>query len=192
MNIYILILMSYLLGSIPFGYIAAKINKVDIKKVGSGSTGATNVSRALGIKWAVLVAILDILKAALPVYLAFNYLTIEWQIAFVSIIPVIGHIFPIWLKFKGGKGIATFVPGLIAFLGLIPFIILITIWAVLLKITKTMSLNNLVLAFFIPFFIWFNTHSITYFILGIIFFLTILWSHRENIKRLYSEKELKL
>jgi len=192
MNIYILILISYLLGSIPFGYIAGRINKIDIKKIGSGSTGATNVSRALGVKWAFLVAILDVLKAAIPLYLAFKYLTIEWQIALISIIPVLGHIFPIWLKFKGGKGIATFVPGLIAFLGLVPFIILITIWAIILKITKTMSLNNLVLAFFIPFFIWFNTHSITYFILGIIFFLTILWSHRENIKRLYSEKELKL
>lgn len=192
MNIYILILVSYLLGSIPFGYLAGKINKIDIKKVGSGSTGATNVSRALGKKWAILVAILDALKAALPVYLAFQCLTIEWQIALVSIIPVLGHIFPIWLKFKGGKGIATFVPGLIAFLGLIPFIILITIWGIMLKITKTMSLNNLILGFFIPFFIWLHTHSITYFILGIMFFLIILWSHRENIKRLYGEKELKL
>ena len=192
MNIYILILISYLLGSIPFGYIAAKINKVDIKKVGSGSTGATNVSRALGIKWAVLVAILDILKAALPVYLAFNYLTIEWQIALVSIIPVIGHIFPVWLKFKGGKGIATFVPVLITFGGLKEFIVLISIWAIMLKITKTMSLNNLILGFCIPFMFWFHFHSITYFIVGIVFFLIILWSHRENVKRLYNEKELKL
>ncbi|MDD4358382.1 MAG: glycerol-3-phosphate 1-O-acyltransferase PlsY [Candidatus Pacebacteria bacterium] len=192
MNIYLLILISYLLGSIPFGYIAGKINKIDIKKIGSGSTGATNVSRALGVRWAVLVAILDVLKAALPVYLASNYLTIEWQIALVSIIPVLGHIFPIWLKFKGGKGIATFVPALIAFCGLKEFIILITIWAILLKITKTMSLNNLVLGFFIPFIIWLHSHSITYFILGVVFYLIILWSHRENIKRLYCEKELKL
>jgi glycerol-3-phosphate acyltransferase PlsY len=192
MNFYILILLAYLLGSVPFGYLAAKLHKIDIKKVGSGGTGATNVSRALGTKWAVIVALLDVLKAALPVYLAFNYLTIEWQIALVSLIPVLGHIFPVWLKFKGGKGIATFVPALIAFGGLKEFIILILIWAIMLKITKIMSLNNLILGFYIPFMFWFHFHSITYFILGIVFFLIILWSHRENVKRLYNEKELKL
>jgi len=192
MNFYILILLAYLLGSVPFGYLAAKLHKIDIKKVGSGGTGATNVSRALGTKWAVIVALLDVLKAALPVYLAFNYLTIEWQIALVSLIPVLGHIFPVWLKFKGGKGIATFVPALIAFAGLIPFLILLAVWAIMLKITKIMSLNNLILGFFVPFLFWFHTYSLAYFILGIIFYLIILWSHRENVYRLYNEKELKL
>ena len=192
MNFYLLILLAYLLGSIPFGYLTAKFHKIDIKKVGSGSTGATNISRVLGVKWALIVAILDILKAALPIYLAINYLTIEWQIAIIALIPVLGHIFPIWLKFKGGKGIATFVPAMIVFSGLIPFLILITIWAIMLKITKIMSLNNLILAFFIPFLFWLHTNSFTYFILGIIFYLIILWSHRENVYRLYNKKELKL
>lgn len=192
MNFYLLILLAYLLGSIPFGYLAAKLHKVDIKKVGSGSTGATNISRVLGVKWALIVAILDILKAALPIYLAINYLTIEWQIAIIALIPVLGHIFPIWLKFKGGKGIATFVPAMIVFSGLIPFLILITIWVIMLKITKIMSLNNLILVFFIPFLFWLHTNSFIYFILGIVFYLIISWSHRENVYRLYNKKELKL
>ena len=80
MNYLLLILLGYLLGSIPFGYIFAKIKGVDIKKVGSGNTGATNVSRALGKKWAILVGLLDVLKAAIPVYIAITYLNIDWQL----------------------------------------------------------------------------------------------------------------
>lgn len=189
---YLLILLAYFLGSIPFGYLAAKINKIDIRKIGSGSTGATNVSRALGIKWAVLVALLDALKAALPLYLAFSYLTTEWQIALIAIISVLGHIFPIWLKFKGGKGVATFLPALFVFGGTVNILVAILLWVILLKTTKVMSLVNIVLIFTVPFIFWFHTHSLTYFVLGIIFFLIVLWTHKENIKRLYQEKELKL
>lgn len=192
MSFYILIILSYFLGSIPFGYLATKINGIDIKKIGSGSTGATNVSRALGLKWAILVALLDILKASLPLYLALTCLSIEWQIALIAIIPVLGHIFPVWLNFKGGKGIATFAPALFVFGGLKAFIVLILIWIIMLKITKTMSLNNLILGFFTPFMFWIHTHSVAYFLLGISFFLIILWTHRENVKRLYFKKELKL
>jgi len=192
MTFYLLVLLSYLLGSIPFGYLVAKFHKIDIKKVGSGSTGATNVSRVLGLKWAIIVALLDAFKAAIPLYLAFTFLTIEWQIAIIAIVPVLGHIFPVWLNFKGGKGVATFVPALAAFLGIINLAILLIIWYITLKTTKIMSLCNLVLGFFIPFAFWFHTHSLTYFILGIVFFLIILWTHRENVYRLYNEKELKL
>jgi len=192
MTFYLLVLLSYLLGSIPFGYLAAKLHKIDIQKIGSGSTGATNVSRALGLKWAIVVALLDAFKAALPIYLAFTFLTLEWQIAIIAIIPVLGHIFPIWLKFKGGKGVATFVPALFVFLGPIVFVSLIALWIVLLKTTKIMSLVNLVLAFFVPFLFWFHTHSLDYFFLGVAFFLIILWTHRENVYRLYNQKELKL
>ncbi|MDD4661775.1 MAG: glycerol-3-phosphate 1-O-acyltransferase PlsY [Candidatus Pacebacteria bacterium] len=192
MNFYVLFLLAYLIGSIPFGYLAGKINKINIKKVGSGSTGATNVSRFLGVKWAVLVALLDISKAGIPIYMAFSYLNSEWQIALIAIITIIGHIFPVWLKFKGGKGVSTLVPSLIAFGGLIPTIILILFWAVLLKTTKTMSLDNVVLIFLVPFMFWFHTYSVVYFSLGVILFLIILYAHRENIYRLYNKEELKL
>ena len=110
----------------------------------------------------------------------------------MALAPVLGHIFTPWLSFKGGKGIATTAPSLLAFLGGVPFLCLLFLWMVMLKLTKTMSLNNLILGFCIPFMFWFHFYSITYFILGIVFFLIILWSHRENVKRLYNEKELKL
>lgn len=192
MNFYILLLLSYLIGSIPFGYLIGKINKIDIKKVGSGSTGATNVSRFLGAKWAVLVALLDISKAFLPLFLAFTYLNSEIEIALIVIITILGHIFPVWLNFKGGKGVSVIVPALIFFAGLWQTIVLISFWAILLKTIKVMSLNNVALIFFLPFLFWFHTHSLVYFLLGIVIFLIILYAHRENISRLYNDNELKL
>lgn len=192
MNFIFLLIFGFLLGSIPFGYLVAKIKGVNIKNFGSGATGATNISRAFGLKWAVVVAILDILKAGIPVYLALISPMPEWQISLICLAPVIGHIFTPWLKFKGGKGIACFVPSLIAFAGIWNFLILFIIWIILVKKVKLMAMVNLILMFLIPFFFWFYTNSITYFVLGILFFLIILWSHRENVYRLYNQKELKL
>jgi glycerol-3-phosphate acyltransferase PlsY len=186
-----LIVLGYLLGSIPFGYIIAKRKGIDIQKKGSGNTGATNISRNLGFKYALLVAILDILKGALPAYLAVQYLSSEWQIALVFLMPIIGHSFPVWLKFKGGKGVSTMVPALIYLTGWW-FVLIFILWVIMLKITRVMSLNNLLFFFFVPFVIYIYTNSITYFILGIIFFLFILWTHRTNVDRLYKKEELKL
>ncbi|MGI6297298.1 MAG: glycerol-3-phosphate 1-O-acyltransferase PlsY [Minisyncoccales bacterium] len=192
MNFYILVILSYLLGSIPFGYLIPKFKNVDIRRVGSKGTGATNVSRALGLKYAVLVGVLDILKASLPVFLAFKYLNNEVLIGIVMFVAVLGHIFPVWLKFKGGKGIATFVPSMVVILGVVPALVLFLIWVALLKITRTMSLNNLVLLWLLPFAFWYFSHSGVYFILGVSFYLITLWAHRENVYRLYNKKELKL
>src|SRR4030042_4805848 len=102
-----LIIFGYLLGSIPSGYLVSKAKGMDIRKIGSGNIGGTNVIRALGFKWGLLVAILDILKGVIPVYLAMRFFFFDWQIALVALTPVLGHIFPVWLKFKGGKGVAT-------------------------------------------------------------------------------------
>ena len=104
---FLLIIFGYLLGSIPFGYLISKTKGIDIRKVGSGAIGGTNVTRALGLKYGLLVAILDLLKGAIPVYLAIKFLVSDWQIVTVAISPVLGHIFPVWLGFKGGKGVAT-------------------------------------------------------------------------------------
>lgn len=186
-----LLILGYLLGSIPFGYIIAKTKGIDIQKKGSGNTGATNISRSLGFKYALVVAILDVLKAVVPTYLALQYLTSEWQLALVFLMPVIGHSFPVWLKFKGGKGVSTMVPALIYLTGWW-FILIFALWVTMLKTTKIMSLNNLLLFFFIPFIAYIHTHSAVYFILGIIFFLFILWTHRTNVDRLYKKEELKL
>jgi len=97
------IIAGYLFGSIPFGYLIAKLKKIDIRKKGSGNIGGTNISRTIGFKYGILVSALDIIKAIIPIYIASRYLSQDWQMALVSISPVLGHIFPIWLRFKGGK-----------------------------------------------------------------------------------------
>lgn len=192
MNFYFLVILAYFLGSIPFGYLIAKVKGVDVKKEGSGSTGATNVSRVLGLRYAILVGVLDILKAGIPVFLAIKCLSLDYQIVIVALAPVLGHIFTPWLSFKGGKGIATTAPSLLAFLGGVPFLCLLFLWMVMLKLTKTMSLNNLILMFFVPFLLWYFKGGVEYFVLGVLFFLISLFAHRENVYRMYNKKELKL
>lgn len=192
MNFHFLIILAYFLGSIPFGYLITKTKGIDIKKEGSGSTGATNVSRVLGFKYAILVAVLDILKAFIPVFLAIKYLSLDYQIIIVALAPVLGHIFTPWLCFKGGKGVATTVPSLFVFLGVIPCLCLLLVWVIMLRLTKTMGMNNLILMFFLPFLFWYFKGGVEYFILGVLFFLISLFAHRENVYRMYNKKELKL
>ena len=98
--------LAYLLGSIPFGKLVSHHHGVDIQKHGSGNIGFANVQRTLGWKPGLVVLAADIIKGFLPVFIAKNYLT-DYQIMAVALLAMLGHIFPIWLKFKGGKGIAT-------------------------------------------------------------------------------------
>jgi len=185
------VILGYLLGSIPFGYLIGKLKKIDIRKEGSGNTGATNVSRFLGFKYAFLVAFLDIFKALLPIYIASFYISNDWQMFFVIIAPVIGHVFSIWLKFKGGKAVSTVFAAIIYITGWKALIFLM-IWVLMLKLIKIMSLTNLLIILFIPFWFWLETQSLPYFFLGLFFVILIYWAHRENIKRLIRGEEKKI
>ncbi len=105
---------AYLVGSIPFGFLIARARGIDIRQVGSGNIGSTNITRAMGFRWGVVVAALDALKAYLPALAARQLAPADWQMLVISLMPVIGHIFSFWMGFKGGKGVAaTF--GLLAF-----------------------------------------------------------------------------
>lgn len=188
----VLIIFGYLLGSIPFGFIIAKLKKIDIRKQGSGATGATNVSRTLGLGYAILVAILDIAKAAIPIYIGYLYFAPGWQMALISIAPVIGHIFPVWLKFKGGKGFATMFASVLIVFGWKYSLLLIALWIVMLFLIRTMSLTNLIIVWLLPPLFWVKTHSLTYVLLGFFYITIIYWAHRENIKRLKQGIEPKL
>jgi len=195
----ILIVIGYLLGSIPFGYLVSKAKRVDIQKVGSGNIGGTNVSRVLGFKWGAFVAILDVLKGAIPAYLAISPHTIfgvgvfflNWQIALIALTPVLGHIFPIFLKFKGGKGMATTFGVLIVLLGWKYFLIWLSAWILILIIFKIMSFTNLLMASFLPLIFWISSFSLAYFTLGIILAILIWWAHRENLERIKEGTESK-
>ncbi len=190
-NLILLIILGYLLGSIPWGYLFCKVKGINIRQVGSGSTGGTNVSRALGMKVGILVGLLDVVKAVIPVYLAMRFLFFDWQIVLVALTPILGHIFPVWLNFKGGKGVASTFGVLFALLGWQAVLVLIFIQTLVLISVKMMSFSSLTMASFIPVVALFFSNSLSFYILGLVLFVLIWWTHRENLQRIKEGRELK-
>jgi glycerol-3-phosphate acyltransferase PlsY len=185
----IIVISAYLIGSIPFGFLVAKWRGVDIKQVGSGNIGATNVARNLGWKIGAIVGILDFCKGFFVVLLAKYLFSLDWQIISISLLPVVGHIFPIWLNFKGGKGVATIFGVLAGFFGILYFLIFLIVWILAVKQVKLMSLVNLVVALLIPIAFWLKFNELVYILFGLILCVIIWWRHSENIKRLLAGKE---
>jgi len=181
------IIFSYLLGSIPFGLILTKLFlKKDIRKIGSGNIGATNVLRSGNKLIGYLTLFFDILKAVIPVvYIKLNYP----DLIYISSLSVfLGHVFPIWLKFKGGKGVATYV-GILFSINLIFGFIFCISWLLVFLLSKYSSLSSLVASLSVPLFLFFtNGEQIIFFI---ILFVLIFYTHRENIKRLKNKEESK-
>ena len=188
MKLEFIIIISYLLGSIPFGLILTKIFlKKDIRKIGSGNIGATNALRTGNKAIGYSTLILDILKAVIPVIYVKIYYTDYLYIS--SLCVFLGHVFPICLKFKGGKGVATYV-GILCCLNIFLGISFGIIWFIVFFISKYSSLSSLLGALLIPiinFFI-FNDDVVYFFI---IMFILIFYTHRENIKRLLNRSESK-
>ena len=193
--------MGYLIGSVPFGLVLTKMSGLgDIRNIGSGNIGATNVLRTGNKKIAFLTLILDGSKGALALFLLTSILTntsilslynYELIISIVAISSILGHCFPIWLNFKGGKGVATGF-GTILFFNLIVGIIALIIWVLIAKLFKISSMSALISYFLIPFLMVFNSAE-NYFIIASIFISLICWfQHRENIKRLLNRTEPKI
>jgi len=191
-NLIFLIIFGYLLGSVPFSYLIPKAKGIDIRKVGSGNVGATNVIRALGLKFGLLATILDLLKAVIPVYLATRFLLFDWQIALVAITPVFGHIFPIWLNFRGGKGVGSTIGVLFILLGWERFLILLSIWLIVIAIFQIMSVASLLMSSLLPLFMAYFSYPLPYFFLVIALAVLIWWAHRENLQRIKEGIEPKL
>lgn len=188
----IFIVLGYLLGSIPFGYIIAKFKNVNIQKEGSGNIGATNISRVFGFKYAFLVGLLDVLKVVLPATIANRYLTADWHISLIILASILGHIFPVWLKFKGGKAVSGVFGSMIVIIGWKYSLLMLLIWAIALRSIKIMSLTNLIVVWLIPLIFWGFTHSIIYLCLGFLYIPLIYWTHRENIKKLKEGTEKRI
>ena len=188
MELVLIISISYLVGSVPFGLILTKIFlKKDIREVGSGNIGATNVLRTGNKIIGYLTLILDVLKAVTPVlYIKFNFP----ELVYISSLSVfIGHVFPLWLKFKGGKGVATYV-GILFSINYILGMIFIFSWLVIFFISKYSSLGSILSSLTIPIFVYFSSsYKNEYFF--IIMFVLILFTHRENVKRLINKEESK-
>ena len=187
MDYLVAIIFSYLLGSIPFGLILTKLFlKKDIRKIGSGNIGATNVLRSGNKLIGYLTLFFDILKAVIPVvYIKLNYP----DLIYISSLSVfLGHVFPIWLKFKGGKGVATYV-GILFSINLILGFIFCISWLLVFLLSKYSSLSSLAASLSVPLFLFFtNGEQIIFFI---ILFVLIFYTHRENIKRLKNKEESK-
>ena len=180
-------LISYLFGSIPFGYLFTKILlKKDIRSVGSGNIGATNVLRTGNKSLGYLTLVLDIAKAVVPViYIKFNYPDLIYISALCAFL---GHLFPVWLKFKGGKGVATFV-GILISINIYYALVFGIVWTLTFLISRYSSLSSLFASISIPIYLLIiNQSNIIFFI---IMFVLIFYTHRENIKRLINKEETK-
>ena len=194
-------LFGYLIGSIPFGLILTKSSGLgDIRNIGSGNIGATNVLRTGNKKLAFITLIMDAGKGALAIYLAallFNFLEIsnlvslELLKSMIAIFSVIGHCFPIWLKFKGGKGVATGL-GTILFLNLTIGIIALLIWIIIAKLFKMSSLSALFTYFIIPILMYYYDKENSFFVASLLISIICWFQHRENIKRLLKGLEPKI
>ena len=179
---------SYLMGSIPFGLILTKIFlRKDIREIGSGNIGATNVLRTGNKLIGYSTLILDIIKAVVPViYVKINFPEL---IYIASLCAFLGHVFPIWLKFKGGKGVATYV-GILFSINILFGIVFTISWVIVFLLFKYSSLSSIIGSISIPVFLLITnqTNNVTFF--GIMFVL-IFFTHRENIKRLKNKEESK-
>tara|TARA_Y100000996_G_C22304753_1_gene553656 strand:- start:23 stop:604 length:582 start_codon:yes stop_codon:yes gene_type:complete len=188
-NLITVTLYSYLLGSIPFGLVLTKIFlKKDIRKVGSGNIGMTNVLRTGNKFLAIITLAFDLLKGFLSVYLTFSYQ--ESLVSYSALICFIGHIFPVWLKFKGGKGVATYL-GVILALSYKFFLIFGISWITLSLLFRFASLSSIISSLFVFLYGYFVQGG-DYLLLLFIFFVIILFTHKENIVRLKNSKENKI
>ena len=176
------------MGSIPFGYILAKVFlKKDIRNVGSGNIGATNALRSGNKSIGYTTLFFDIIKAVIPiVYIKFNFPELLY---IASLCAFLGHVFPVWLKFKGGKGVATYV-GILFAINLYFGLVFIVSWFITFTLSKYSSLSSLLASISIPIYLLIISQfdRIVFFT---IMFILIFFTHRENIKRLVNKEETK-
>jgi len=194
--VYILIVatIAYLIGSISTGYLIVKIKTgQDIREVGSGSTGATNVKRVLGKKWFFIVLLLDAIKGALPVVLVKMFLPDVYGIYAVvaAVMVIVGHSKPIFLQFKGGKSVASGVGTILALNPIVGALIAV-VWAIITYVSKYVSLGSIIALILSPILMFVFKNPIGYVVYCLIAAIYIVYLHRENIKRLLKGEENKV
>ena len=192
--VFFILLISYLLGSFPSGFLYAKnLKGIDLRYVGSGSTGATNVLRNIG-KWpALIVFILDVLKGFIAVKIAYFLLSDNIFQVLAGLFAIAGHIWPIWLKGKGGKAVATGLGMFIALswkVGLASF----GTFLIMISLTKIVSLSSITAAILLPIYMfkYIGTFNDPYTIFSFIVAIIVIWKHRSNINRILKGEEPKL
>src|ERR1051326_928231 len=180
----IVAIVAYLIGSIPFGYLIVRGKLgADIRETGSGGTGATNVSRRAGKVAGVVTLVLDALKGSAAVLIAIRLTHSDWLVAAAAVAVLVGHIFPVWLGFRGGKGVAT---GAGVFLVLAPLAVLCAgvLFLAIVVSTRYVSLGSMIGAATIPVLVWLLSDSHPLLIAAVLGALLIVFAHRGNIGRL--------
>ena len=182
--------VAYFIGSIPSGFLIFRIGESkDIRRFGSQSTGATNVLRLKGWRYALPVLLIDILKAALPVWLALRSFPADRRIAFgVAFMVVLGHCFPVFIGFKGGKGVSTAM-GSYAVLATISFLFSLAVFVGVIAATRYVSLGSLLAALSFPLIVYFARGDVSLAVLGLAVFAVIVLRHADNIQRLFRGQE---
>jgi len=182
---------SYLLGSIPTGFLWAKARGIDIRTIGSGNIGATNVMRALGKGPGITVLLIDAAKGFVPVFvtpLFFPRLDRDTLQILCCVCAIAGHNWTCWLRFKGGKGVATSAGALLAFLPL-PLLCGLAVWGVLFAIWRYVSLASICLAATVPLATWFITKNMSLTAFTTVLSVVVIWRHKPNIQRLLAGTE---
>ena len=182
---FLFILLSYLMGSVPFGYLFSKyVSKIDIREIGSGNIGTTNVLRTGNKLTAILTLFFDVLKGFTPVWISMQFSS-ELYI-YVAIFTLLGHMYPIWLKFRGGKGVATFL-GLIFAISSYSGFLFIFSWIIIALIFKKSSVSSLSATLLSSLYIFFYNSNLFLLLMLILGLITI--KHKENIIRIYKNTE---
>jgi glycerol-3-phosphate acyltransferase PlsY len=191
MNI-LLPIASYLVGAIPFGLMIGRLAGIDVRSSGSGNIGATNVTRLAGKKFGVLTLLLDILKGFLPIYIASALLPQgsgrEFLLLLCGVCAVVGHMFPVYLRFKGGKGVATGV-GVFLFLSPMAIGISFVVFAATVALTGFVSAGSLLASGLFPLWLWLLGEPAGAIATGLIIAFLIWFKHHENIGRLLRGEE---
>ena len=192
LNIFLFSALSYLIGSISTAIITCKIMGLeDPRSIGSNNPGATNVLRHGGKKAAIITLLGDMLKGLIPVLLIIQLQTDTLTIALVGLFALLGHIFPVYYGFKGGKGVATFYGVILGFNWLVG-LVAITIWLSVAALLKISSLSAMVSIFFTPFILWHFSQSVELTSTVVLMSILILWRHQSNIKSLMHGSEGKI
>lgn len=186
--------VSYFIGSLPTGYLVARIFRgVDIRETGSGSIGATNVRRLMGLGWAVFVTGVDMLKGALALLLTVDSASSDpWLLSLVALAAVIGHNYPVWLKFKGGKGVATTYGTMFFIWPYNSFAIVLmsgALWYAVMTSTRYVSLASMLSLLALPAFFWMLDAPLPFILLALALALLTMIRHRANISRLLQGRE---
>jgi len=186
--------VGFLCGSVPFGVIFARLRGVDLQKVGSGNIGATNAARALGKRMGVVVLLCDAGKAVAPILVARYVLHppgTRWVEAAVGLGAVAGHMFPPWLRFHGGKGVATAF-GVFLSIAPLPAGIAAVVWVGLYAVTRTSSIGSLVAVVVLPVSAWLLGNPLSTVLLAVSLAPLIIYRHHDNIRRLLRHEESKV